>query len=111
MKIYVREQRADTTALRHALLACGELAFFTYPGFEESLHHPKNAPVCNPVSKEAHQPVMVHVVKESFDVRLHDPFGAASFQRQIQRAKRVVATPVRSKSIGVVYEILFIDLL
>ena len=67
--------------------------------FEKSLDDPQQPGIGNAVCQKALQVVVTDVVKEAFDVRLHNPLRALQrddFRQSLQRLMRI---PLRAKSI------------
>ena len=52
---------------------------------------------------------MVYVVEEAFDVGLYDVVGTFSCDGLVDDSQGIMAAAVGAKSVGVVYEVLFVD--
>jgi len=99
VKITIGQKWRDHTALRCSLSLNLYLAILHHPGLEQSLDHPKDSLVSHPVMQKLHQPAVINVIKESFDVRLYDPIDAPALHRVTQRSQCLMAATARSKSV------------
>ena len=68
-----------------------------------------NPLVSNPMSQKFHQPFLVHIVKESFDIGLDNMVNRFLFNCHAQRLECIMTASVWTKSVRVSYKILLVD--
>ena len=85
------------------------LTIFLDSRFEEAFDVAQDAFIADSMGQEGHQLVLVHVVEEAFYVGFDDVVGLTTFYRLAQRSECIMTASSRTKSVGVVYEVLLID--
>jgi hypothetical protein len=81
------------------LVARAHHAILHYPRLEKSLNDPQQPRIGNAMRQKTLQVVVTNMVKEPFDVCLHDPLRTLQrddFRQSLQRLMRI---PLRAKSI------------
>ncbi|MCD6295391.1 MAG: hypothetical protein J7M20_10865 [Deltaproteobacteria bacterium] len=91
------------------LVTGAHCAIFHYTRLEKPLHITQHSFIRYSVTEKFHQPLVIHIIKEPFDVCIHNKVNSATLDLLTQRSESIVATPTRAEPIRVIYEILLID--
>ena len=89
MKIDVRQKRRSTSALRRPFLRPYSFPILQHPGPQPFLDEPHDAPVCNPVLDELHQPFVGNSIERLYDT--------LPISRTFLRESRLSVRVIRSK--------------
>lgn len=111
MKVDVGEQRREAPSLGSALIAGVLQTVLHDSAFQEPLDQPKDSLIADPNPKKLHQPLMIEMIEEAFDVDLNDVVDLLTLYRAPQLRQRLMLRPPWSVAIAAVQEFHFIDLL
>src|SRR5579863_4846906 len=109
MKIDVRQKRRDTSALGRPFLRPYSFPIFQHAGLEPFLDQPHDAPICNPVLDELHQPFVGNPIEKALDVQIQHPVHFLRQQSRVQRIQRLMLAAPWSEPIRKTEKIRFID--
>src|SRR6266404_4148785 len=109
MKIDVRQKRRSTAALRRPFLCPYPFPILQHARVEPFLDHPHDAPVCDPVLDELHQPFVRNSIEEAFDVQVEHPVHFSRQQSRVQCVQRLMLAAPWSEPVRETKKIRFID--
>ena len=100
---------SNDPTLRRAHLGVAHLLPFEHPGVEPSPNQPDDPSVIYSLLDDLSQQSTVQTIEECTHIRVYNPSDPAFYALLPQCVYRLVRTPLRSKSVGTVLEILFVD--
>jgi hypothetical protein len=100
MQVHISQHRRDQTALRRSPATVHQFPVFHDFRNQKPFHIPQKVLVLYVMLQKLHQPVMIHIVKEAFNVSLQDVIDIPIHNRLINESDHIVAASTRSKSIG-----------
>src|SRR6266436_272570 len=109
MKIDVRQKRRSTAALGRPFLCPYPFPILQHARVEPFLDQPHDAPVCDPVLDELHQPFVRNSIEEAFDVQVEHPVHFSRQQSRVERIQRLMLAAPGSEPIREAQKIRFID--
>src|SRR6266849_4530716 len=109
MKIDVCQKRRSTSALGRPFLGPYSFPILQHAGPQPFLDEPHDAPVCNPVFDELHQPFVGNPIKKAFDVQVEHPVHFSRQQSRVQRIQRLMLASPWSEPVRESEKIRFID--
>ena len=109
MKIDVRQKRRSTSALGRPLFHSYSLPLLQHAGIQPFLDEPHNAPVCDPVLNELHQPFVRNSIEKAFDVQIKHPVHFSRQQARVQRIQRLMLASPWPEPVGEPEKVGFID--
>src|SRR5215469_15866246 len=109
VKIDVRQQRADTTALNRSYLTPHSLALFQHACLEPFLDQTHNAPIGYAVLDELHQPSLVESVVKLSDVSIVYPVHFSCSDPNRQRIQRLMWATFWSETVRESQKVRFVN--
>jgi hypothetical protein len=109
MKIDVRQKRRGTATLGRPFLRTYSLPILEHAGPQPFLDEPHDAPVCNPMLDELHQPFVGNPIEKAFDVQIEHPVHFSRQQSRGQRIQRLMLAASWSDPVRESEEIRFLD--
>src|SRR5258706_14458988 len=115
MKIDVRQKRRCTSALRRSFPHPYSFPILQHAGVQPLLDQPHDAPICNPVLDELHQPFVGTPIEKTFNVKIEHPVHFSRQQSRVERIQRLMLAspwpePVRkTEKIRFVYGVHHLD--
>src|SRR6202158_4988015 len=115
MKIDVGQKRRGTSALGRPFLLPYSFPILQHAGLQPFLDEPHDAPICDPVLDELHQPFVRNSIEKAFDVQIEHPVHFSRQQSRIERIQRLMLAspwpePVRkSKKVRFVDSVQHLD--
>src|SRR6266478_5446309 len=109
MKIDVRQKRRSTSALGRPFLGPYSFPILQHAGVQPFLDEPHDAPICNPVLDELHQPFVGKPIEKAFDVQIEHPVHFSRQQSRVERIQRLMLAAPWSEPVRKAEEVRFID--
>src|SRR6266853_976674 len=109
MKIDVRQKRRGTSTLGRPFFRPYSFPILQHAGVQPFLDEPHDAPVCNPVLDELHQPFVGKPIEKAFDVQIEHPVHFSRQQSRVQRIQRLMLAAPWSEPVRKAEEVRFID--
>src|SRR6266478_3931766 len=109
MKINVGQQRRGTAALGRPFFHSYPFPILQHAGIQPFLDQPHDAPICDPVLDDLHQPFVGKPIEKSFDVQIEHPVHLSRQQSRIERVQRLMLASPRPEPIRESKKIRFVD--
>jgi hypothetical protein len=109
MKINVRQKRRGTATLGRPFFHSYSLPILQHAGLQPFLDEPHDAPVCNSVLHELHQPFVGNPIEKAFDVQIEHPVHLSRQQSRVQSVQRLMLASSWSEPVRETKKIHFID--
>src|SRR5271165_6385118 len=109
VKIDVRQKRRSTSALGRPFFHSCSLPILQHAGVQPFLNEPHNAPVCDPVLNELHQPFVRNSIEKAFDVQIKHPVHFSRQQARVQRIQRLMLASPWSKPVRKSAKVRFVN--
>src|SRR5882762_2480506 len=109
MEIDVGQQRRCTTALRRSFLHPYPFPILQHAGVEPFLDQSHDAPICNPVLDELHQPFVGKPIEKVANIQIEHPVHLSRQQSRIERIQRLMLASPWPEPIGESEKIRFVD--
>src|SRR5467141_1528606 len=109
MKIDVGQKRRSTSTLGRPFLRPYPLPILQHAGLQPFLDEPHDAPVCNPMLDELHQPFVGDPVEKAFDVQIKHPVHFSRQQSCIERVQRLMLASPWPEPVRKSKKIRFVD--
>src|SRR5467141_2161004 len=115
VEVNVGQPRRCTATLGRPLVRPYSFPILQHAGIQPFLDPPHDAPICDPVLAELHQPFVGKPIEKSFDVQIEHPVHFSRQQSRVQRIQRLMlaapwSEPVReAEKIRFVYGVQHLD--
>src|SRR5882724_5837074 len=109
MKIDVRQKRRSTSTLGRPFLRPHSFPILQHAGPQPFLDEPHNAPVCDPMLDELHQPFVGNAIEKAFDVQIEHPVHFSRQQSVVQSIQRLMLASPWSEPVRKSKKIRFVD--
>src|SRR5882672_3147851 len=109
MKIDVGQKRRSTSALGRPFLRPYSFPILQHAGSQPFLDEPHDAPVCNPMLDELHQPFVREAIEKAFDVQVEHPVHFSRQQSRVQSIQRLMLAAPWSEPIRKSEKVRFVD--
>src|ERR1700692_4646677 len=109
MKINVSQQRRCTAALGRSFFRACSFPILQHARVEPFLDQSHDAPICNPVLDELHQPFVRNRIEEAANVDVEHPVHFSRKQSRIERIQRLVLASPGPESIRKAQEVGLVD--
>src|SRR5467141_3534696 len=109
MKIDVRQKRRSTSALGRPFLGPYSFPILQHAGPQPFLDESHDAPVCDPVLHELHQPFVRNSIEKAFDVQIEHPVHLSRQQSRIERIQRLMLASPWSEPVREAEKVRFVD--
>src|SRR5216684_2688191 len=109
MKIDVRQKRRGTSALGRPFLHAYPFPILQHAGSQPFLDQPHDAPICNPMLDELHQPFVGNPIEKALDVQIEHPVHFLRQQSRVQRIQRLMLAAPRPEPVRKAEKIRFVD--
>ena len=109
VKIDVRQKRRSTATLRRPFLHPHSFPILQHAGVQPFLDEPHDAPVCDPVLDELHQPFVGKPIEKTFDVKIEHPVHLSRQQSGVERIQRLMLASPWSEPVRESEKVRFVD--
>src|SRR5215467_6084168 len=109
MEVDVCQKRRCTSALRRPLLHSHSLPILQHARVQPFLDEPHDAPVCNPVLHELHQPFVGQTIEKAANVEIEPPAHLPRQQSRVERIQRWMLAAPGSEPVRKAEKIRFVD--
>src|SRR5580658_1692712 len=99
MQIHIRKQWRNHCSLRRTYLCLRPLTVLRNSGLQPFLDQPQHPAVGHAVLNELQRPFVIHVVKESSNVRIEHPLHSLAMDSHTKRIQRLMRAATRPESI------------
>src|SRR5437667_185131 len=109
MKIDVGQKRRSTSALGRPFLRPHSFPILQHAGPQPFLDEPHDAPVCDSVLNELHQPFVGNAIEKAFDVQVEHPVHFSRQQSGVERIQRLMLAAPWSEPVRKTEKVCFVD--
>src|SRR5882762_9804867 len=109
VEVNVSQPRRCTATLGRPLVRPYSFPILQHAGIQPFLDPPHDAPICDPVLAELHQPFVGKPIEKSFDVQIEHPVHLSREQSRIERVQRLMLASPRPEPIRESKKIRFVD--
>ena len=106
---YLLCKGSDTSALGRPFFHSYSFPILQHAGLQPFLDEPHDAPICNPMRDELHQPFVGNAIEKAFDVQVQHPVHFSRQQSGVQRVQRLMLAASWPEPVRESEEIRFLD--